>query len=98
MPVVGSVAVLIVEVVHVPAVLHGPVAAALAMLVRVVGMLAVRRVGALIPVPIVGDVRVAVVMVVEVPGVADRGVATGLAVLVVMAGVDRVVDDGHRSS
>jgi hypothetical protein len=64
----------------------------------VVGVLAVRRVGALVPVPIVGDVRVAVVMVVEVLGVADRGVATALAVLVVMAGVDRVVGDGHRSS
>jgi len=97
-PVVDRVAVLVVEVVHVPAVLDGLVTAPLAMLVRVVGVLAVGGVGALVPVAVVGDVRVAVVVVVEVLGVPDGGVATALAVLVVMARMDGMVAGCHRFS
>jgi hypothetical protein len=91
----GRVTVLVVDVVRVPAVLNGLVPAAVTMLVRVVGVLAVCWLGALVPVAVVGDMRVAIVAVVEVAGMTDGGVTAALAVLVVMAGVDRVVTDGH---
>jgi hypothetical protein len=94
-PLVGRVPVTVVEVVRVPVVGHGHVAALRPVLVGVALVGGVPTRLALVHVIAVDSVDVAVVGVVGVIAVRERDMAAGVAVGVLMAGVGRVNGIGH---
>jgi len=96
---VKGVAVTVMNVIDVVAVLHGGVAAVVAVLVIVLGVGLVKRSRvALVPMIVMGVVGVTIVEIVDVAGVLDGGVPAGGAVVVVVIGVRGVVGHGHGGS
>lgn len=95
-PVVGGVAVALVQVVHMVAVLDRVVAAVRAVLVRVVGVFGMPGRLALVVVALVFTMQMAFVGIVDMVSVLDRRVTAVRAVLVVVAGV-LYVCCGHQT-
>lgn len=95
-PFVLGVPVAVVDVVDMVTVLHGRVAAAGSVLVRVAAVRDMFAGLALVPVAGVGAVEVSVVGVVDVVAVRDLGVSAGRTVDVLVRGM-LMVEDGHRA-